>query len=106
MQPQARLGDNSRVPEDSHGNPCCPHECVGPAVTGSQNVLVNSRLALRVTDNGVHSHCCGPNTWVAVQGSQTVLINNLQAHRKDDADQHCGGPGNMIEGSPDVLVGG
>jgi uncharacterized Zn-binding protein involved in type VI secretion len=106
MQPQARLGDNSLVPEDSHGRPCCPHECVGPAVTGSQNVMVNSRPALRVTDNGVHSHCCGPNTWVAVKGSMTVLINNLQAHRLNDADQHCGGPGYMIEGSPDVLVGG
>jgi hypothetical protein len=22
-----------------------------------------------------------------------------------DADMHCGGPGSMIEGSPDVLVG-
>ena len=75
-------------------------------MTGSQNVMVNSRPALRVTDNGVHSHCCGPNTWVAVKGSMTVLINNLQAHRLNDADQHCGGPGYMIEGSPDVLVGG
>jgi hypothetical protein len=43
---------------------------------------------------------------VAVAGSQTVSINNLQAHRLNDRDQHCGGPGYMIQGSPDMMVGG
>jgi uncharacterized Zn-binding protein involved in type VI secretion len=66
---------------------------------------VNGKAALRVTDQGVHSHCCGPNTWQAVEGSQTVFFNNLEAHRLGDRDQHCGGPGQMVEGSPDVLVG-
>jgi len=80
--------------------------CVGPAETGSLNVMVNARPALRVTDTGVHSQCCGPNTWVAVMGSRTVLINNLLAHRLGDADLHCGGPGYMIQGSANVLVGG
>lgn len=106
MKPQSRLGDQSEVPEDGHGKPCCDHKCVGPAQTGSPNVLVNGKAALRVTDRGVHSRCCGSNDWIAVEGSQTVWINNLQAHRKDDKDQHCGGPGYMIEGSPNVLVGG
>jgi hypothetical protein len=55
---------------------------------------------------GIHSHCCGPNIWIATQGSQTVLINNLQAHRVNDQDMHCGGLGMMMEGSPDVFVGG
>jgi len=50
--------------------------------------------------------CCGPNTWIAQKGSATVLINFLQAHRLGDVDQHCGGAGNMIEGSPDVITGG
>jgi uncharacterized Zn-binding protein involved in type VI secretion len=43
---------------------------------------------------------------VAVAGSKTVLINNLPAHRLGDLDQHCGGPGFMIMGSTNVLVGG
>jgi uncharacterized Zn-binding protein involved in type VI secretion len=67
--------------------------------------MVNNQPAVRVTDTGIHSQCCGPNTWIAIQGSQSVLINNLQAHRLNDQDQHCGGLGYMIEGSPDVFVG-
>lgn len=107
MQPQSRLGDFSKVPADTHHKcPRCPHVCVGPAETGSLNVIVNALPALRVTDRGIHSHCCGPNTWVAVAGSKTVLINNLPAHRLGDLDQHCGGPGFMIMGSTNVLVGG
>jgi uncharacterized Zn-binding protein involved in type VI secretion len=106
MQPQSRLGDFSKVPADSHGRSCCTHECEGPAETGSMNVMVNNQPALRVTDTGIHFTCCGPNTWVAVAGSQTVIINNLRAHRLNDRDQHCGGPGYMIQGSQNVLVGG
>ena len=79
---------------------------IGPAVTGSPNVLVNFRPALRMTDQGIHVACCGPNMWVATKGSGTVLINNLGAHRMGDQDQHCGGIGQLIEGSTDVLVGG
>jgi uncharacterized Zn-binding protein involved in type VI secretion len=106
MQPQSRLGDYSRVPADDHGKECCKHDCQGPAETGSSNVMVNSLPALRVTDTGIHYHCCDANTWVAVAGSRTVLINNLRAHRKGDADKHCGGPGFMIQGSANVMVGG
>lgn len=106
MPPQCRLGDKSFVPADAHGCPACPHPASGPAIKGSPNVLVNSRPALRVTDNGVHAACCGPNTWVAVKGSGTVLINGLPAHRLGDTDQHCGGVGQMVEASSDVFVGG
>jgi len=105
MQPQARLGDDSFVPIDTHGKSCCPHACTGPAQTGSPDVFVNNQNALRVTDTGIHATCCGANTWVAVKGSQSVLINNLQAHRLYDLDQHCGGPGYMVQASPDVFVG-
>ena len=59
-----------------------------------------------MTDQGIHVACCGPNMWVATKGSGTVLINNLGAHRMGDQDQHCGGIGQLIEGSTDVLVGG
>jgi uncharacterized Zn-binding protein involved in type VI secretion len=105
MQPQTRVGDRSLVPADSHGKPCCSHRAIGPATQGSPDVFVNNQPAVRVTDNGIHTHCCGPNIWVATKGSQTVLINNLEAHRLNDQDMHCGGPGYMVEGSPDVFVG-
>jgi uncharacterized Zn-binding protein involved in type VI secretion len=106
MPPQGRVGDKSQVPSDSHGCPGCPHSCVGPGTKGSPNVKVNGKPALRVTDTGVHSSCCGANTWVAKAGSATVFINNLKAHRLGDAVQHCGGMGQLIEGSPNVTVGG
>lgn len=106
MKPLSRLGDRSFVPADIHICGDCPHSCIGPAITGSADVLVNGRPALRVGDSGVHATCCGPNTWIAVEGSASVLINNRRAHRLDDLDQHCGGPGRMVEGSENVLVGG
>ncbi len=106
MPPMGRLGDMSQAPIDIHGCPACPHPVVGPAVTGSPDVLVNGRPALRVGDQGVHMVCCGPNMWEAKMGSATVLINNKAAHRLGDMDKHCGGVGQLIEGSPDVLVGG
>src|ERR1700679_288386 len=105
MQPQTRVGDRSMVPADTHGKTCCPHEAVGPAISGSPNVIVNNRAALRVGDPGIHTACCGPQIWVATEGAQTVIINNMFAHRLNDEDQHCGGVGYMIEGSPDVFVG-
>ena len=105
MQPQSRVGDRSHVPADSHDLPCCAHSCTGPALTGSPDIFINGKAAVRVTDTGEHSHCCGDNTWEAVEGSESVLFNNLRTHRLGDKDQHCGGPGHMIDGSPDVLIG-
>lgn len=105
MPPQGRLGDQAKVPADSHGCPGCAHTCIGPAKTGSTDVLVNGRPALRVTDTGVHSACCGPNTWQASAGAPGVLINSLKAHRLNDMTVHCGGQGTLIEGSDDVIVG-
>jgi len=100
-----RLGDRSHVPRDSHGCSGCAHSAIGPAVTGSANVLINHRRALRTEDRGVHSTCCGSNKWKAVQGAPRVLINERRAHRFGDVDEHCGGLGEMVEGSPDVLIG-
>lgn len=105
-QPQGRLGDLARVPADAHGCPACPHMCVGPAIAGSPNVNVNMRPALRVQDPGIHAACCGPNTWNAMKGSSTVFINGKPAHRKDDMTKHCGGIGQLIQGSDNVFVGG
>ena len=106
MPPQGRLGDKSQVPADAHGCPGCPHPAVGPAIMGSPTVFVNGRPALRVDDVGIHAACCGPNMWTAQAGSGTVFINTLKAHRLGDQDTHCGGSGQMIEGSADVFVGG
>jgi uncharacterized Zn-binding protein involved in type VI secretion len=100
-----RLGDDAHAPADAHGCPACAHSVAGPAVSGSSDVMINGRPALRVGDNGVHAACCGPNTWVAVKGASGVLINSRAAHRLGDATQHCGGGGKLITGSPDVIIG-
>jgi len=103
---QSRVGDNSQVGADSHGCPACPHACIGPAVKGSPNVYVNDLPAVRYQDNGLHAACCGSNTWVAANGSDSVYINGLPAHREGDDDDHCGGKGKMVAGSPNVFSGG
>jgi len=102
---QGRVGDHSKVPVDAHGCLSCPHTCVGPAISGSPDVNCNGKPALRVTDPGVHEMCCLSNKWTALTGSGTVFINNLPAHRKEDQDLHCGGVGQLIEGSSNVIVG-
>jgi uncharacterized Zn-binding protein involved in type VI secretion len=79
---------------------------IGPAVQGSPDVMVNSRPALRLGDQGIHAACCGPNLWNPIVGSTTVMINGMPAVRLGDSTQGCGGTGAMIEGSPDVMVGG
>ncbi len=106
MPGQARLGDKSNCPADAHGCPACPHPCVGPAIVGSPDVMVNGMPAIRVDDQGVHTACCGANMWTAKMGSSTVKINTKAAHRMGDQDQHCGGMGQMIEGSTNVMTGG
>lgn len=105
MPPQARIGDASLVPADSHGCPGCPHKAVGPAISGSSNVLTNGRSSVRVGDQGIHAACCGQNIWMAKAGSRSVLINGRMAHRLSDIVKHCGGTGRTIEGSPNVIVG-
>jgi uncharacterized Zn-binding protein involved in type VI secretion len=105
MPGQGRLGDKANVPLDAHGCPACPHPAIGPAILGSPDVNVNRRPALRVDDPGIHAACCGANTWTATKGSLTVFINGKGAHRMGDQNRHCGGMGQLVEGSPNVLVG-
>ncbi len=38
--------------------------------------------------------------------AETVIINGKGAHRLNDADQHCGGVGKMVQASPNVYSGG
>jgi len=78
---------------------------VGPAISGSADVMVNGRPAVRVNDNGIHAACCGANTWQAQKGAPNVYINGKAAFRLNDQSKHCGGSGTLIEGSSDVIVG-
>ena len=106
MPGAGRIGDKAQCPSDAHGCPGCAHGVIGPGVAGSPDVVINDRPALRVGDPGIHSACCGPNTWKAAQGSATVFINDKPAYRMGDMSQHCGGVGKLIEGSTNVIVGG
>lgn len=106
MPGAGRLGDKANIPADAHGCVACPHPATGPAVSGSPDVMINNRPAVRVGDSGVHAVCCAGNTWKAQMGSNTVFINGKAAHRQNDMTQHCGGVGRLIEGSADVDIGG
>jgi uncharacterized Zn-binding protein involved in type VI secretion len=105
MPGQGRLGDKAYVQRDVHNCPFCPHPGTGPAISGSAGVFVNKRPALRVDDVGIHAACCGTNTWQAKTGSETVFIDGKAAHRQTDQTKHCGGNGQLVEGSPNVIVG-
>ena len=104
MPAAARVGDLARNPSDSQGNDCCPHDVIGAAVQGSPNVFIEGRAALRVGDPGVHSRCCGPNTWLCAEGSPNVFINSIPAVRLHDVTSHCGGDGTMVTGSSHVFI--
>jgi len=106
MPPQSRVTDNAHVPADSHGKPCCAHPCTGPGTNGSTNILVNGLSPLRIGDPGIHSACCGGNSWVVAAGSSSVYFNDIPAARLGDMTTHCGGVGSLIQGSNDVIVGG
>ena len=108
MPSAARQDDISLNPADAHGCLVCPHSVSGPAVTGSEDVIVAGSPQLRATarDQGVHAACCGPNTWVTLQGSSTVFVNDIPAVRLGDATTHCGGIGSIITGASNVIIGG
>ncbi|MFO0572824.1 MAG: PAAR domain-containing protein [Polyangia bacterium] len=91
------------VPADVHSCPGCPHPaCMGPAISGSGNVLINGLPALREGDQGIHTACCGPNTWTVLEASGQVFVNGQRLVRQGDRTLHCGGIGMMIEASGDV----
>lgn len=104
--PQAgRLGDSSHCPSDKHSCPQCPHDVQGPATSGSPDVEINGKPALRKYDRGMHHGCCDENAWEAVEGAPGVFINGRPAHRVGDAVDHCGGKGALAEGSGNVIIG-
>jgi uncharacterized Zn-binding protein involved in type VI secretion len=105
MPGAARLGDKSKCPVDAHGCTACPHSVEGPATQGSSDVTANGRPLLRVGDQGIHALCCGLNRWVSVGGASGVLANGRPVARFNDTTLHCGGIGQMTQGSGDVLIG-
>lgn len=112
MPPAARISD------DSQGIPHChsvhpwspvPHPVIGPIVSGSSDVIIESMPAARVTDTGVHASavCCGPNTYDIMQGSSSVFTNDLAQSRIGDQTLHCKmASGAIIKGAGTVIVGG
>jgi uncharacterized Zn-binding protein involved in type VI secretion len=100
------LGDLAKVENHPHGGPCCPHVCVGPAISASANVNVNGKPALRQGDLGIHSACCGPNMWKVIQASGAVFINGSPMVRQGDKTLHCNiTKGQMITASANVVDG-
>src|SRR5262249_10509925 len=99
--------DRAHAAADHHaGCPSCPHPVTGPAVTGSPTVTINGLPALRVDDTGTQDACCGGRGWKAVGGSAFVTYNGKRAFRQGDPSRHGGGDGMLIEGSPNVDIGG
>ncbi len=105
MPPVSRVKDNAHCPSDVHGCNSCPHPVTGPGTIGSPNILINGLQPLRVGDPGVHSGCCGPNTWFVAEGSTTVNFNDTPVARYGDRTTHCGGTGTLIAGSKNVIIG-
>ncbi len=105
MARAGRVQDLGFNPADVHGCPACPHPVIGPAISGSPDVLINNLNALRIGDPGVHALCCGPNIWACLTGSETVYVNNIAHHRLYDLNLHCGGIGLLVTASSDVDVG-
>ena len=105
MKAAGRVGDKAKNPSDSHGCPKCSHVVEGPATSGSGDVFINGKPALRVGDKGKHSSCCGANSWTAKGGAPAVYFNGKKVHRLGDAVSHCGGKGKLIQGSGDVFIG-
>lgn len=89
-----------RIDDISTGHGCYPPR---PCITGSDNVLINNRKAMRVTDKFA-SHCCVTcHPGQLSSGSSTVFINSLPAGRIGDRVS-CGDF--VMTGSNDVLIGG
>ena len=93
---QTRLGDLDT------GHDACPPTALANA---SPNVLVNGKGAGRVGDAYVPHSCPihGPHVGTIVSGSGSVVINGKAGGRIGD-NVSCGGA--VVQGSPNVIVGG
>jgi uncharacterized Zn-binding protein involved in type VI secretion len=91
----ARVGGKARCHSDAHGCPACPHDVLGPIISGSPTYLLDGLPIARVGDRGTHAACCGPNTFVIATGDNEVLVDGKAAARIGDATTHCGGQGTI-----------
>src|SRR5687767_8287890 len=101
----SRLGDYSFAGVPKPGRSSRTHTASGPATTGSPNVIINNRAAVRVDDRGMYHGVGGSGAWRAAHGAPRVLINGRRAHRTHDENKHRGGVGEMLQGSPNVVIG-
>lgn len=96
MPGAARISDLAFISKDTHACPACPHACVGPIISGSNNVFINGKGAARKGDPGIHAVCCGPNTYTINEASSNVYVNGIPLARRGDETKHCGGNGEII----------
>ncbi len=93
----ARVGSTANVPADSHGCPACPHNCTGPALTGTPPVFLNGTRLLPVGSTGRHKNCCGDNTFVVTGGDAEVKFHGKPLAVKGSPTKHCGGVGKITK---------
>lgn len=85
------------------GDYCTGHQCwpPRPSITASENVFVNNKGIIRLTDM-YDKHCCGScHTGVLSSGSPNVFANNKKIGRIGD-DIDCGSK--VRDGSPNVFA--
>jgi uncharacterized Zn-binding protein involved in type VI secretion len=104
MPGAARLGDKAEG-IDAHGCIAGPHRVSGPIVQGSPDTEANGKPLARQGDMGIHKICCGPNIFYIRTGSNSVFCNGKRVARLKDATLHCGGVGEIKQGSSDVIIG-
>lgn len=75
----------------------------GPIVQGSENVNTNTKQQARVTDK---LKCQTEPDDVIIEGSASVLVNGWPAARRTSQTEHMPPASQIVEGSPDVNVGG
>lgn len=102
MPGQVRVSDTS-IGTCSIGAPCCPHNWVGVAITGSPDGFTNSLPTCRVNDL-VSTTCPHCPIGIMMPGSPNKTMNSLSAHRLGDIVILGCGTGVTITASPDVTV--
>ena len=80
-----------------------PHPAIGPAISGSPDVLINGRPALRIDDIGVHAACCDDllrrfasrEVVMSITGHSTPAMHSHYSHV--DAGEKAAAVGKVIE---------
>lgn len=106
MPAAARMDDTSNGICDQ-GHKCCPHSRNGACQAGSPNVFFNRKPAHRMNDSGA-CRCVHGGTFITSAGSSNVFANGKPVARLGDSTvcQGCGQTGRIVNGSPNIFVGG